>query len=640
MIIDVFCRRCGQYTGQRPFCIHCQADRPAASRFPLAGEAFWEQVLPSAPERGWQAMPGPGSLVAGPDRAGRFRALDIRTGADHWDPPPALPGRCSSQAAWLNDRLYLLLRDQPIIVAVDLDSGRLQTTALGPAGPANLTALASDGYALYVGNLSGRLARLQPAEGGALRLESVIPLGGVVRTPPCAWHHLLFAATVQGELQAWDWAQGRAAWDAPLALPLGTARAWPVMAGGRLHIITDGGYWLTLRPSDGQRAQPDRYLGARIHAAPLAAGDRLIVGAGDGRVLALDGAAGAMAWEPCVTGTAGVRALAATEHLLYAGTAGGRVAALDLARGTLLAERAWPARSIVGLAAAQDALLVAWRGQAPGGRPAEDGGLLGLPWHLGNWRAAYTWAAAQGWPAVAAPYAALLGEHQAAADLWLNSREPRYAGEMWWGLAEDAAAAEAFAQAARQVVREAPALAGGLYNRAADCYALVNEHAAEADCRRRAGRLGRFAALSIDTQPFNLGTLEVGLPGQLTVRIENRGSAPAEKVRFHAGGTLAEAVHGELPDVAPGQSLLVDIDNLVATAAGTQTLTLALTYQGAGSGDNYAPARFTLQVAPPPDIDIQDDAGGVILRLGPDERIPRIRVRGMAGMIKIQRTGS
>lgn len=637
MILDLFCRQCQQYCGQKQYCVHCHTEQPPDRRFPLAGAPHWERPLAHAPLGRWHCVAGlgVGHVFVGPDSAGALHTVDLQSGDALWPQPVALPGQCSSQSALLGRWLYLLPRHLPVVVGVDLQTGRVTETAWHAHTTGGLAMLATADGALLAGDRDGRVTRYSPDVSGVLTPTDQVQLPGVTRTPVAALSNTLFACTIQGEVCARRWSAGAAAWPVSVRLPSGGLRAWPFVIDNLLHVVTDTGHYLALHPGDGRPVRPVHRLGARVQEMPFVADGRVLVGTADGRLHGFDAAAGTPLWEPVSVGEGRVTALTASNHLVYAATEAGLLTAVDPVCGARVASVTQPDRRAVALVAAADRLLVAWRTVDDGGA-----GLTAWPWHLGDWRAAQHWATVHGLPAVAAAYAALCGEEAEAARLWLKANDPRtvhWAGAFWWGLAEDQAAARDFCAAAQQIRSRDPAKAGGLYTRAADCYASLNDQQEAEECRRRAGRMGRFAALSLDPEPFNLGAFEAGYGGKLSVRVVNRGSDRATQVRFHVGGTLAEPVHGELDDLLAEETRFLEIDNLVFAAEGAQTLTLALTYQGAGVGDSFTAARYTVHVAPPPDIDLQDDAGSVIVRLGPDERIPRIRVRGMAGMVKIVR---
>ena len=118
------------------------------------------------------------------------------------------------------------------------------------------------------------------------------------------------------------------------------------------------------------------------------------------------------------------------------------------------------------------------------------------------------------------------------------------------------------------------------------------------------------------------------------VEIRNVGNAPAEGIHFHLGGRLARRIEGSLHGaLAPAASAVLEFEGLIPTASGRERLTVSVT-----CGVARADASFEFDVAAPPPgaVTIDGDAGGLILRLREGAPPPRVHVKGMAGMVKVE----
>ena len=356
-----------------------------------------------------------------------------------------------------------------------------------------------------------------------------------------------------------------------------------------------------------------------------AAGDdgAVYLGGAGGEVVALNPATGATRrlanFDDAVIG------LAAWEGLVFAACRGGALHVLDAVDG---AEHGrWDAKGplTAGPVVMEGTVLVG------GGA-----GWTALPWRLGQWR----WAAARyrsrGDLDAAAACHALANEPDAAEQVWLAANTPERPAWFWTGLGKDRRAATAFSRAADTMLGPQPALAAAYLNQAADRLEACNEPAEAAACRGLAGRMGRFPHLRLAL--FNIGATEAGEPMTAAIEVRNLGNVTAERVRFRLGGRLARSVTGELPGpLAASASAVLEFEGLIPIASGRERLTISVTCGGDCSAAVRADASFEFDVAEPPPgaIPVEGDAGAVIVRVCEGAPSPRVRVKGMAGMVKV-----
>lgn len=160
----------------------------------------------------------------------------------------------------------------------------------------------------------------------------------------------LFAVNGLAEIVAFDPASGRERWRRSMGAP---ARSSPMVAGGRLFVVTLDGRLLALAADDGRQlwsyqaaSSPTTMLG---QPAPAFAGGLVVAGFGSGELTALRAETGGVAWTDSLAAGGGrvslvdiaaIRGLPViADGRVYAIGLGGLLVALDLRSGRRLWER-------------------------------------------------------------------------------------------------------------------------------------------------------------------------------------------------------------------------------------------------------------------------------------------------------------
>lgn len=622
----VFCATCGRYLGAALSCIFCGWDRPAALRIPAAGAPLWR--LPTAAPADGRPLPV-GDAILLVDRTGALAAVSAADGTIRWRWPGGGPLR--GVLAAQGERVYAAQREGDL-VALDLRHvpgtpevpgtyARWRLPLPAPGAPA-----VNEGH-IYIGSGEGTVTALTDA-GERPEVAWRTPVGGRVALAPVPWRRLLLVATshAQGRLVALDASRGTVVWTQPLgaraaSLLLPSPRRGGV--GGGVLTLTDRGLARAFRLPDGE---PLDWAYQIAGGAPVAAtGDdgTIYLGGAGGEVVALDPATGATRkladYDDPVIG------LAHWEGLLYVATRGGKLHLLDAAAGA--AQGNWDATEpLTAGPAVMDGIVLV----------GDEAGWSALPWHLGQWRWAAARFRARGNLEAAAACHALANEPDAAEQAWLAAAAPERPAWFWDGVGDTHRAAAAFRRAADIERTHQPALAAAYLNQAADRLEVCEEPAEATECRKLAGRLGRFPHLRLTL--VNIGATEAGEPMAAAVEVHNVGNAAADHVRFRLGGRLARSIEDQLPGpLAANARAVLEFENLIPVASGHQRLTVSVTCGGECGPAVRADASFEFDVAEPPPgaITIRDDAGAVIVRVPEGAPLPRVRVGGMAGMVKV-----
>ena len=131
-----------------------------------------------------------------------------------------------------------------------------------------------------------------------------------VRLRPTVVNGVLYAASTNGKLAAFDAATGKRLWETSTkvkqgwlgfggkkgkAVPEGTYAGGPTVVGDLLAVGTLDGYVYGLNPKDGSRLWTSE-LDSEVIAPPAISGDMVIVRTQDGRVYGLDAATGKRRW--------------------------------------------------------------------------------------------------------------------------------------------------------------------------------------------------------------------------------------------------------------------------------------------------------------------------------------------------------
>lgn len=267
----------------------------------------------------------------------------------------------------------------------------------------------------------------------------------------------------------------------------------------------------------------------------------------------------------------------------------------------------------------------------------EDGGVLALPWH---WRERWAWAAdwckrRGNWQAEAA--LAVRGNRllqERAARIWETHEQWEQSAEMHLAFGEIAHAAAAFEEAGFKIRGSDKATAAQFFNKAADCHAELNNFQEQERVSRLASKLGRFAHLQIEA--FNLPTIEAGKAGKIALRLRNSGNGDAHNLRFLLGGELAQTVRGTFEIALPTkQTLDIEFENIIPTRWPQQKLRVAFYFEGGRKVGHPVDKVFMLNVSTPPDLEL-NDVGAVKISVPHGERIPRVRINGDVGLVKIE----
>ncbi len=618
---QVFCPHCGRYLGAANGCPFCGWERRPLERIPPPGQALWRSEV----EARWRGCPlVHGGRIFISDREGRLHALHAVDGAAAWDEPAALGAPARSVVAH-GRRVFVSTRGGEV-VALEADGGReVQRLRLGESAGG----LALAGNNLYLGTSEGRVYELtrpgleaRPFRHDLRQAVSASPVlaGGVLVV--ATRHH-------QGHAAALSVRDGNKLWEREIG---GRVSVAPVMVGGRVAVVTEEGkaWGFSLRRGDPLWAGPF-VAGERV--ASLVADDAAIyLGTWGGEVVALGWDGKPAQRVPLGRGV--VSGMALWQGLLFAGLSDGSLCLLagrDLAqRGTYRMGESIAAGPVV-----EDGVV--YVGDA-------GGGLAALPWHLGEWAWAAAWCQEQGQEAAAAAFHALAGDfagdaderrrhHDAALAVWRASPQPERAARL------REAALDPPGQVAAEYERAARALgsrdrprAAALYLRAADCYDEAGQHPQAQRCRARASRLAPLPRLQV--RPVNFPPFEAGMPGEIAFDVRNFGDAPAQDVWVRLAGRLAKRVKFPLEPIAPGGQAEVVAEDVTPLAG---ELLITLQYSGEQGTRLDTDWRFTLDVKPlDADVVVGEDAGAVVLRLTEGAPVPRVRVKGSAGLVRVQ----
>ncbi len=166
-------------------------------------------------------------------------------------------------------------------------------------------------------------------------------LGQTVATAPLWGDDRVYAATVSGQVQAFDADSGEPAWPQPAELGVQPGDGL-ALAAGRLWVPGRDGVLYCLDAATG-KAHPPIAIGGSLSSAPLVAGQHLLLSTdlrgldtkpGYGRVVVMDPARGRIALNWPVTTSAGLHAQPAQQgDRLYLGDRKGRVYALSPTSG-------------------------------------------------------------------------------------------------------------------------------------------------------------------------------------------------------------------------------------------------------------------------------------------------------------------
>jgi outer membrane protein assembly factor BamB len=285
-----------------------------------AAKSMGHVALSGSPSQIWRASIGEGSgnkvqLAASPvvadgkiftiDTRAVVRAISPENGATLWQtqvrgadaPEVALFG---GGVSYDNGRLYAT-NGAGYAAALDAGNGAILWT-VRPGGPLRgAPTIANDN--VYVVSQDNQLYALNPADGatrwtGAAAAE-IAGVFGV--SAPAAAQGTVVAGFSSGELNAYRYENGRPLWQDALArtsistavTTLSDIDADPVIDGGRVYAVGQGGRMVALELGTGQRVWEINIAGI---ATPWVAGEWIFVVTDDARLLALSRANGHVRW--------------------------------------------------------------------------------------------------------------------------------------------------------------------------------------------------------------------------------------------------------------------------------------------------------------------------------------------------------
>lgn len=616
-----FCLTCRRYLG---WDAACPCGQPHPYPLPAPGASLWRATLGGA-LRGAPLLAGDTLYVVSKD--GVLHALTL-AGETRWSQPLGAAARRSPVAA--GGHIIAGTQAGELVACHPADGSVAWRYATGAPGVGELAAA---GGALYAGDALGRLHAVDAATGRALwRAETAMHISAA----PARWNALVFVGNHAGWLHACDAQRGQSVWQRDVSAGERTRIKALAGVGAALFAGLEDGRIVKVEGSRGRPEKAWRYtpVGAQLVALAADPAARRLYAASDAGLAAVDAATGAEQWRF----TAGGRVIAApviAAGLCYVACADG-LYALEAASGAL-AWRIPLGEAAAGLAFAEGVLVVAGR----------EGTLAAYPWHGGNWAWAAAFCARQGLPEHAAAFHALAGdsasqaarcEHYAQAlALWRDSDDPERAPQLMDAapyLYAPGERAEAYCHAAAALASRERARAAALYLRAADIYDEADMAEPAQKCRELASHYAILPRLRVKL--VNAPPCEAGEKTQIVFEVRNFGDAPTVgPVSVRLGGQLAKWVKFELSALpANGRQEVVAEDVVLL---GSQ-FRVDLTCSGNGGVRLDESKTFTLEVKPvDADILVGGDAGSVILRLEEGAPLPKIRVRGDAGMIKVER---
>jgi outer membrane protein assembly factor BamB len=262
---------------------------------PATGGVIWRQDL-GAVAAGTPTV-ADGVVYVGA-RDGTGWALDAKTGKVQWQVTgaPSRTGIIASASPAVGARAVLFPNGSGQVIAalkiggVQLWSANIAGARLG-RGYTSVTDIAGDpviaGDTTYIGNQSGRISALETTSGTVkwsareAAYGAVLPVGGSV-----------FLISDQAKLVRLDAATGAAIWsvdmpyfdtDKPKKRKAITAHYGPVLAGGRLVVVSGDGLIRMFNPADGALTATTQLPGGAA-AAPALAGGVLYVVSGNGQL--------------------------------------------------------------------------------------------------------------------------------------------------------------------------------------------------------------------------------------------------------------------------------------------------------------------------------------------------------------------
>ena len=637
MTPSLFCSNCYTYLGAtRPQCPACLQDRYVGPLPPL-DEPLWQAAL-SGPVHGRPAAAADLVLFAWGKRGGNggITALERAGGGLRWQVPTAH-----------NVESELLVRGEYVYSA---------TLSFIGQGAEVLCCRLSDGQIVWRQ-----------------------PLSGSAWSAPALFEQRLFVACDSGQVHCFDALAGEeiVRW----SFQVEKGRLWLAQAAGSLYVLSSRGK-IYRQPLNYPSKQPAALeTNGAISSGAATNGQELFFGLDGGSLAAFDVRSGKVR---TLVKDKGWNSMIAAPHwdrnALYAGAHDRRLHAVDIQSGREIwgGEGGKCGRSISTTPGSIEDLVVvgandgqlrffdkhdgkeAWA-YVSSAQPIlcsplvldsmiyfgdEAGQVFALPWHLGHYAEAAQRLVAGGKHDEAAVFYAIASDQemrsmkrreeyeQRAMENWRQAGSWEEAAYFQAALpgAEPCQTAEAFEQAGKALSRRDPSRAVILLNRAADWYDEAGDRESAASCQRQAARVAAGPYLSLRTDGRLPDEWEAGEERVIVLDVKNLGSALARSIRLRfAGGALVCRVWVNLADLQPNQRSEVEIPLL---ARGPGELQIEAFYYNLQGQELSSGKRIKLNVKDTTWLDIQGDAGAVILKYGAN--LPgKVRVRGDAGLIKV-----
>ncbi len=270
------------------------------------GRAWTAKIAGSSPQARLAAAPViAGGRVYVTDTEAVVRAFDASSGALVWS--TALRGGKEDNASLFGggasfaEGVVYATTGLGDVAALDAASGAVKWK-VRPAGPLRGAPTIANGN-VYVVSSDNQLIALQPADGKTVWSESgTLETAGVFGVAaPAAAQGTVVAGFSSGELNAYRYENGRIVWqDALSRTSISTAVASlsdidadPVIDGGRVYAVGQGGRMVALELSTGQRLWEQNFAGI---STPWIAGDWLFLVTDDARLGRLSRSNGAVRW--------------------------------------------------------------------------------------------------------------------------------------------------------------------------------------------------------------------------------------------------------------------------------------------------------------------------------------------------------
>lgn len=546
------------------------------------------------------------------------------------------------------------------VVALDLQTGKVEWRT--PLGGAVRGSPAVDGVRVYAAAGDGLLYCLDARNGHIVQRLQVcghptpVPASPIFVTERGVVQSIIVATygrthdRTDGQVVAFDSDSSCKSWEFGVA---GNVRGTPVQADGKLYVTAFHDY-----PSTGLLYALDARTRRAIWREPFTVlgqpGDRgsfgfpasagvdgglLYVGCLNHRLYAIRAATGEPAWNQEV-GAGIATTPVVVRGLVVFGANDGKVYALDATTGSLFWKCELGAPLLTSPIAYDDTIFIG----------SDAGAIVALPWHLGHYAESALREEQRGSRPVAAGLWALAGEIESAdyarkrkyieraRALFTSAGHPDLAArllraQLW---AKPAEVGREFQSAAQLVVGRDRALAVELLYEAAECFDEAELFGEVQECERQASLLDPAPRLTLRCLTAER-QFEPDQQAPIAFEIKNRGKSEAE-VFIRLGGVLAQPIWTTEPLRIGAHGSSEFILEMVPTGAGN--LMVELTYRDDRGRDHHEQKAFPLNVRAAPDIVTEDDAGAVIVRTGAGAPAPRIRVKGMVGLLRVEIIGS